>query len=127
LITLKFLSPTKAPLYYTYTHIIHNLKKKLKVKKQQQQQKTLNFTPQQTKKWVVFTYHSPLVRKVTNLFKQSNLRIALCATNTTYQQLTEKPTQNNPSGIYELKCNTCNRAYIGQSGGSIAVRHKEHV
>ena len=63
----------------------------------------------------------------TSLFKQSNLRIALLATNTTYKQLTEKPTQNNPSGIYELKCNTYNRAYIGQSGGSIAVKHKEHV
>ena len=45
----------------------------------------------------------------------------------TCQQLTEKPTQNNPSGIYKLKCNTCNRAYIGQSGRSTAVRHKEHV
>jgi len=64
---------------------------------------------------------------VTNLFKQSNLRIALWATNTTYQQLTEKLAQNNPSGIYELKCNTSNKAYIEQSGGFIAVRHKEHV
>jgi hypothetical protein len=94
---------------------MHNLKKKMEANKQQQrqQQKPLNFTPQQSKKWVVFTYHSPLVRKVTNLFKQSNLRITLRTTNTTYQQLTDKPTQNNPSGIYELKCNTCNRAYIG--------------
>ena len=64
---------------------------------------------------------------MTNLFKQSNLRIALWATNTTYQQLTEKLAQNNPSGIYELKCNTSNKAYIEQSGGFIAVRHKEHV
>jgi hypothetical protein len=68
-----------------------------------------------------------LIRKVTNLFKQSNLRIALWPTNTTYQQLTEKLTQSNPSGIYELKCNACNRAYIGQSRRFIAVRHKEHV
>jgi hypothetical protein len=82
------------------THIIHNLKKKLKAKKQQQQQKPPTSTAQHGKKWVVFTYHSPLIRKVTNLFKQTNLRIALRATNTTYQQLTEKPTQNNPSGIY---------------------------
>ena len=59
--------------------------------------------------------------------KQSNLRITLRATNTTYQQLTGKPTQNNPSGIYELKCNTCNRAYIWQSRRSVAVTHKEHV
>jgi hypothetical protein len=43
------------------THTIHNLKKKLKAKKQQQQQKILKLTPQQSKKWVVFTYHSPLV------------------------------------------------------------------
>ena len=94
------------------THITHNLKKKLKAKKPKQQQKPLTFTPQHNKKWVVFTYHSPLIRKVTNFFTQSNLRIALRATNTTYQQLTEKPAQNNPSGIYELKCNTCNIAYI---------------
>jgi hypothetical protein len=105
------------------TYIIHNLK----AKKQQQQQKPPTSTAQHGKKWVVFNYHSPLIRKVTNLYKQSNLSIALRATNTTYRQLTKKPTQNNPSGIYELKCNTCNRAYIRQSGRSIAVRHKEHI
>jgi hypothetical protein len=99
----------------------------LKAKKQQQQQKLLTSTAQHNRKWVVFTYHSPLIRKVTNLFKQSNLRIVLRATNTTYQQLTEKPAQNNSSGIYKLKFNTCNRAYIGQFGRSIAVRHKEHI
>jgi len=40
---------------------------------------------------------------VTNLFKKTNLRTALQATNTTYLQLTEKSAQNNPSGIYKLK------------------------
>jgi hypothetical protein len=85
------------------THSIHNLRKKLKAKYQQQKQKPLTPTAQHNKKWVVFNYHSPLIRKVTNLFKQSNLRIALCATNTTYQHLTEKPTQSNPSGIYISK------------------------
>jgi hypothetical protein len=78
------------------TYIIHNLKKKLKAKKQQQQQKPPTSTAQHSKKWVDFTYHSPLIRKVTNLFKQFNLRIALRTTNTTHQQLREKPTQNNP-------------------------------
>jgi hypothetical protein len=109
------------------THTIHNLKKKLKAKKQQQQQIPLTSTAQHNRKCVVFTYHSPLKRKVTNLFKQSNLSIALRATNTTYHQLTEKPAQSNPSGIRKLKCNTRNRAYIGQSGRSIDVRHKEHI
>jgi len=107
------------------THIIHSLKKKLKFNKQQQ--KPLTLTTQQNRKWMVFTYHSPLIRKVTNLFKQSSLRIALWATNSAYQQLTEKLAQNNPSGIYKLKYNTCNKAYIGQSGISIIVRHTEQV
>jgi len=29
--------------------------------------------------------------------------------------------------IYKLKCNTCNKAYVGQSGRSINIRHKEHI
>jgi len=61
------------------------------------------------------------------LFEQSNLRIVLQVTNTTYQQLREKLTQNNPSGIYKLKYNTSNKACMGQSVRSITVRHKEHV
>jgi hypothetical protein len=44
-----------------------------------------------------------------------------------YQQLTERPINMNPSGIYKLKCNTCNNAYIGQSGSPITIRHKEHT
>jgi hypothetical protein len=111
-----------------YPHHPQTKKKKLEAKKQkQQQQKPLTPTAQHKKKWVTFTYHSPLIRKVTNLFKHSNLRIALCTTNTTFQQLTEKPVLNNPSGIYKLRCNTCNRVYIGQSRRSIAVGHKEHL
>ena len=109
------------------THIIHSLQKILKVKKQQQQQKLLTLTAQQNKKWIVFTYHSPLIRKVINLFKQSNLRTALWAKITTYQQLTKKPAQNIPSGKYKLSCNTCNRAYIGLYRRSVTVRYKELV
>jgi hypothetical protein len=48
-------------------------------------------------------------------------------TDTIYQQLTDKPTNTNPNGIYQLKCNTCNNAYIGQSEKSITIRHKEHI
>jgi hypothetical protein len=32
----------------------------------------------------------------------------------------------NPSGVYEIKCNTCSKNYVGQSGRPIATRHKEH-
>jgi hypothetical protein len=29
--------------------------------------------------------------------------------------------------MYQLKCNTCNNAYIGQTESSVTVRHKEHT
>jgi hypothetical protein len=44
-----------------------------------------------------------------------------------YKKLTEKPINTNPSGIYKIKCNSCNNAYIGQSAISITIRHKEHT
>jgi hypothetical protein len=108
-------------------HIIHNLKKKLIAKKQRQKLPTT--TTQQTKKWVTFSYHRLQIWKITNLFKQSNLNTALRAQNTIHQQITDKiaNTSKNSSGIYKLKCNTCNNAYVGQWGRSISTRHKEHT
>jgi len=32
-----------------------------------------------------------------------------------------------PTGIYQLKCNTCSGAYVGQSGRPITTRHREHL
>jgi len=79
------------------------------------------------KKWVTFTYHSPLTRKVTNLFKNTEICIAFRASNTIYQQLVQKISNKNPSGIYEIKYNTCGMNYVGQSGRPITTRHKEHI
>ena len=36
------------------------------------------------KKWITFTYHSPLIRKVTNLFRNTEIHIAFKTTNTIY-------------------------------------------
>jgi hypothetical protein len=80
-----------------------------------------------SKKWVTFAYHSPLVRRVTNLFKNTEINIAFKAHNTIYKQLTYKTNNAKPSGIYEIKCNTCGLIYVGQSGRPIATRHKEHI
>jgi len=68
-----------------------------------------------------------MIRRITNLFKQSNLNIAFRETNIIQQQQTEKQTSRNPSGIYKLVCNTCNNVYVGQSVSSLNVRRKEHV
>ena len=105
-------------------NIIKKLKIKLIAKKQNQQLPT---TLLHHKKWITFTYFSPIIRRITNLLKHSNLKIAYRITSTIQQQLTEKPTNKNPSGIYKLKCNTCDNVYVGQSVRSVNVRHKEHV
>ena len=106
-------------------HLMHNLRNKPRAKKDCT---TLTQTKENNnRKWSTFTYHSPSIYKVTNLFIRTNLKIAFRPTNTTYQQLTQKPRDHNPSGIYQLKCSTCNNAYIGQSGRSVTVWHREHT
>jgi len=86
-------------------------------------------TPTQTqKKWVTFTYDRSLTHKITNLFKHTNLNIAFRTPNTTYNQLCDKVPQNkmNSSGIdYNVKA--CHSSYIGQTGTSIGIRHREYV
>jgi len=110
-------------------NIIHEIKKK-DIAKQKNKQFTTEEKREkhtQNKKWTIFTYHSPLVRKVTNLFKNTDIRIAFKTNNTIYQQLAQKVENRNPSGIYEIKCNTCSKNYVGQSGRPITIRHKEHI
>ena len=108
------------------TDMICNLKNKIICRKQKQNQQQDNKTIL-CKKLVAFTHLSPLIRCVTSLFKQTNLKAAFRAINTIQQQLSDKQIYNNPSGIHKLKCNTCNRAYVGQTGRAINIRYKEHT
>jgi hypothetical protein len=78
--------------------------------------------PYNKRKWVTFNCYTPMIRRITNLFKYTDLNIAFGATNTLQQQLSEnRIIRTHPSGIYKLKCNACNKAYVGQSG---RFRHK---
>jgi hypothetical protein len=106
--------------------MVHELKAKLTSRKKKQKQQQQDVIGQQ-KMWITFTYFSPLVGRVNSLSKQAKLKIAFRAVKTIEQQLTGKQTNSDPSGIHELKCNTCNRAYVGQSGRTINVSFKEHV
>ena len=101
--------------------IIHNLRKKLTLKKQTPK----SVATKSNQKWVPFTFFGPAVRRITNLFKGSNIKTAFRTTNTIQKQLSKN--QQNPSGIYSLKCNTCNKKYVGQSGRGIDTRYKEHI
>jgi len=69
--------------------INHELKKKFTTNKIKVTQ--TNPPQKQSNKWITFTFHGPLVHKVTNLFRKTGLKIAFRPTNTIFQQLTQKP------------------------------------
>ena len=76
---------------------------------------------QQAKKtWTTFTYYSLIVRKIANIFKHTNIRVAFKNTNT-QQQLTKPKIHKNTkkSGIYKLTCSTCRLSYMGQTSCSL--------
>jgi hypothetical protein len=81
--------------------------KKLKAK-MHNKEPTKNY---QHKKLATLTHHSSKVRKITNIFKQTDVRIAFKSTNTIHQKTTHKnhhTTQNvEQTGIYQLICKTC--------------------
>jgi len=83
------------------------------------------------KTWTTFTYYSPTVRKITNLFKHTNEGISFKQINM-LQQLTKSKIINNTqeqdkSGIYKLTCNTCKMSYIGQTSHGLKQRYQEHI
>ena len=88
---------------------INDLKTKLIAKKQKHQKYPLTIPHNKT--WEIFTYFSPIIRRISNLFKHSNLNIAFRATNTIQQQLCERPTNKNPSGIYGVSQEECARLW----------------
>jgi hypothetical protein len=72
----------------------------------------------------------PKRRKITNLFKHSNVEISFKNTNTV-QQLTkprnDKFLEEDKGGIYELTCNTYHMSYIGWRTRSLRQRYQEHT
>jgi hypothetical protein len=79
--------------------------------------------------WVKFTFYNPLVYRITNLFKTTSLNITYKPINTIKRILQPKKEKDpfTEAGIYKIECNTCSKAYIGQSGRKIKTRFKEHI
>ena len=88
-------------------------------------------THDKNNKWAIFTYHSPKVRKITNLFKQTDIKIVFKSMNTIQQQTRPKnhgmTPNHNKIGICKLKCKTCNKVYIGQTSRNLSPRFREHI
>jgi len=105
------------------------------LKVQRQQKVYQNLDKNENKKWAIFTYHSPKIRKLTNLFKHTNINIAFKSTNT-IQQYTKPKTRAktldknqdyNMSGIHKLTCNTRKISYAGHTSRNLNQRYREHI
>ena len=81
--------------------------------------------------WTTFTFHSPKIRKITNLFKNTNIGIAFKITKTLHHLIKPiKPTrlqEHEKSGIYKITCKICHKAYVGQTGRNLKSRFREHI
>ena len=80
------------------------------------------------KVWATITYYGGYIRCITNMFRNSQVKIAYRTTNTTFEILTHlKQSTNASSGVYKPTCNTCPGVYIGQMGRPTDTRYKEHI
>ena len=75
---------------------------------------------------MTFTYYSPLVRKIINLYEQTNVRIAFRSTSTIYD-FTKQKINNNMEGyiksvVYQRTCAKYKFSYFGQISGSLKQR-----
>jgi hypothetical protein len=125
--------PSKPSLQATTSP--HNIITKQKTQLQQQThtlQNTETHIPKsKPKRWAVFTYHSPKIRKLTNPFKHTDIGITFRSTNTTLQLTKSTPKkhkhEHEKSGVYKLICNTCKLAYIEQTSRNLKLRYQEHT
>jgi len=77
-----------------------------------------------TKKiWTTFNFHSPKIRKITNLLKNTNIDIAFKTTTTLYHLIRPiAPTplhENEKSEIYKITCKTYHKAYVRQTSNNL--------
>jgi hypothetical protein len=101
----------------------------LKTKIQHQNQ--ANKTNHKSDKWATSTYYSSKIRKITNLFKHTDIKIAFQSTNTIQQRIRPRhhnaTHDHNKSCVYKMVCKTRNKAYIGQTSRNLTLRFREHI
>jgi len=113
----------------------HRIQRKYSLPKTPNPTPTTKPRPTKITKWATFTYTSPQIRKITNLFKHTSVRIAhKCPKTISHlSKPTNKETHSPPptsydrSGIYKITCTTCNKAYVGQTSRNLRQRYKERV
>ena len=107
------------------------IRQKQRIQRRTTQPKTPTTTGTDTK-WATFTYTSPQIRKITNLFKHTNVKVAFKCNNT-ISRLTKPAKQTlrltpyDRNGIYSLTCNTCKQSYVGQTSQGLKLRFQENT
>jgi len=104
---------------------------KLRRQIKQKQHTAPHINMNKNKKWATFTFISPHIPKITNLFRNTNVMIAFRCRNTV-GNLIKLPKDydippHNKWGIYQLTCNTCNLSYVGQTSRNLKIRFQEHI
>uniref|UniRef100_A0A1B6C1X0 Reverse transcriptase domain-containing protein n=1 Tax=Clastoptera arizonana TaxID=38151 RepID=A0A1B6C1X0_9HEMI len=112
-------------------NMVDNLIRKQKLKIKRLNATTLiNVDEEKRIKYVSLPYDRDLTKGLSKIFKDINLKIAFKSTNSLKNVLgnsKDKIPQLESSGIYEIKCNSCDKAYIGQTKRKMITRVKEHI
>jgi hypothetical protein len=103
-----------------------------KLRRQMQQKTDRTRTEKKDKKfWTTLIYHSPKIRKITTLFKNTDIGIAFRTTTSIHHPkkpiIVEQTLDHEKSGVYQLTCNTCQRSYIGKTRRNLKSRFQEHA
>jgi hypothetical protein len=109
-------------------NIVENLNRK--IRQSIQKRSTNKEDTTQRKKRIVVTYTGPHIRTLMNIFRSTNIQITYKPDTKISEFLTsnkELPNKMLNSGIYELMCQTCNYAYVGQTSRDLHTRYKEHI
>jgi hypothetical protein len=82
--------------------------------------------------YATLTFVGKETKKIANLFKNTNIKIAYRTPNTLGKLLITKPNNNKKdkylnSGVYRLTCPNCGKIYTGQTGRNFKIRYKEHL
>jgi hypothetical protein len=92
---------------------ILNLYNRLKYQKNNQGNNTKT-----EQKWVTFIYTGNCIRKITKLFKDTNLKVAFKTITAVGKLLSDTRTVNayEQNSIYKVTCQSCHKVYIRQTG-----------
>lgn len=107
------------------TKTINKLKNKIDQQKHKQPYQNKN---KHETIWRKFNYNNIDNNKINKLLKENNITTAYKSNNKTLNNI--KPTINKlditKNGIYQLKCGSCPKSYIGQTKFPLKIRYQQH-